>query len=222
MGKIRVGLIRVLSQRDPQQVERHGHLLEETFPSLKVISRAIEGFPHGIYDHRTEEKAIPEIVRVAEALVGQVDAIAVSCVADPGLDELRRRFSLPVVGAGSSLGWASRSLGRKVGVLTITEGLPRPLEAALRAHPHLWKHVEGVGNTTDLEGAGEGIVRAAGALVDQGCDVIALGCTGFSTLGIARLLWKKLGIPVLDPVITMGATLISGFYPLIARRWCYM
>lgn len=213
MSTIKVGLIRVLSQKDPREVERHGWILEEAFPVLHVTSQAIQGFPHGIYDEMTEKEAIPEIVRVAEEMVSHVDAIAVSCAADPGVDELRRRFPLPVVGAGSSLGWASRSFGRRVGVLTIAEGPPKPLEVALRGHPYSWRQIEGVKKTTDLGTAGENIVRAATALVEQRCGVIALGCTGFSSLKVAGPLREKLKVPVLDPVIAMGSMLVCGLYP---------
>ena len=34
--------------------------------------------------------------------------------------------------------------------------------------------------------------------------MIALACTGFSTLGIAPLLSQRVGIPVVDPVVAGG------------------
>lgn len=37
-----------------------------------------------------------------------------------------------------------------------------------------------------------------------GADVIALSCTGMSTIGIAPSLEEALGIPVMDPVLCEG------------------
>ena len=33
----------------------------------------------------------------------------------------------------------------------------------------------------------------------MGADVIALGCTGLTTIGIAKLLEQEVGLPVIDP-----------------------
>jgi len=41
-------------------------------------------------------------------------------------------------------------------------------------------------------------------LREKGAEVVALACTGYSTVGIARDLEKEVGIPVLDAVIASG------------------
>ena len=41
-------------------------------------------------------------------------------------------------------------------------------------------------------------------LKEMGAGVIALGCTGLATIGIARELEETCGIPVIDPVLAEG------------------
>lgn len=65
---------------------------------------------------------------------------------------------------------------------------------------------KGVINALDLQqpGAKEAFVVAAKSLCDRGAGVIALACTGFSTLGIAPDLSRQIGVPVVDPVVAGG------------------
>ena len=202
-----VGLIRVISLKSREEQEMHARLMMRSYPSLKVFTEAIEGFPDGLYNDEIVAKAIPAILQAAEKLVPQVDTLAVSCAEDPGVAELRKRYQIPVIGAGSALAWACRAFGRPVGILTITPQLPTPLHEALKGCNFAWRQVDGVNRTTDLEAAQDRIFAGASELVGQGCDVLALGCTGFSTLGVAPLLTERLNVPAVDPVVAMGALL---------------
>ena len=202
-----VGLIRVISLKSREEQEAHARLMTRLYPSLKVFTGAIEGFPHGLYNDELVAKAIPAIMQAAKELVPKVDALAVSCAEDPGVDELRKRYRIPVIGAGSALGWAARGLSRHMGVLTITPQLPAPLHEALNGYNFTSKQVEGVKRTTDLEAAQDRILAGSLGLVGQGCDVLALACTGFSTLDVASVLAGRAGVPVVDPVVAMGALL---------------
>jgi len=202
-----IGLIRVISGLGPEKREAHARLLTDVYPSLRVITDEIGGFPQGIHNQELARQATPAILKVAKTLFPQVDALAVSCADDPGVAELRRRYSGPVVGAGSCLASACLALGEKVGVLTITENLPTPLRTALDETSLVWQHVPEVRSTTDLAVAQEAILQTATKLVEQGCTALALACTGFSTVGTAALLRQQLNILVLDPVLAMGAIL---------------
>lgn len=65
---------------------------------------------------------------------------------------------------------------------------------------------EGVNSTLDLmtdEGR-KNCVACARKIKDMGADVIALGCTGLTTIGIAKLLEQEVGLPVIDPVLAEG------------------
>lgn len=56
----------------------------------------------------------------------------------------------------------------------------------------------------DLTKNENAIFKAVKHLVNQNIDVIALGCTGYSTINIAEKLKKKFNILIIDPVIASG------------------
>jgi len=211
VSPVRVGLIRVISSPDPGVRDEHGRWMMERFPSLHVVSRGIEGFPDGLFDRTTADSAVPAVVDVAQQLASDVDVLLVSCTEDPGVTEVRRGVSVPVVGAGAALVAICRSLSDHFGILTISAHPPRPLRDGLNEHRVSWRRVPNVRFTTDLPAARENIVRSTEELVDEGCGVIVLGCTGFSTLRISTTLREQFGVPVLDPVLSMGAV-ISALY----------
>ena len=65
---------------------------------------------------------------------------------------------------------------------------------------------EGVYSTLDLmtpQGR-KSCMEAGLKLKEMGAGVIALGCTGLATIGIARELEETCGIPVIDPVLAEG------------------
>jgi len=43
-----VGLIRVISLKSKEEQEVHARLMTRSYPSLKVFTEAIEGFPDGL------------------------------------------------------------------------------------------------------------------------------------------------------------------------------
>lgn len=202
-----IGLIRVLTLSDQREIDRHGSIIESAFPGLKVTSSCIEDQPKGLYDKASEEEAKPKITGLAKELEKGVEAIIVSCAADPAVVELKEILSVPVVGAGESLAAVSRTLGDSVGVLTITDDVPDPVARGLQDHCLTWAKVEGVETTLDLkeEDIVARAINAAKDMKNQGCGVIALACTGFSTIGVAPKIGREVGIPVVDPVLAAGS-----------------
>lgn len=202
-----IGLIRVLTSENMEVIGRHGALIERAFPGLRVKSRRIKDQPYGIYNKESEEVAKPKIIELTKELEGGVEAIIISCAADPAVEELKGELHIPVVGAGASLAAVSRTLGSSVGVITITDDVPDPVRKGLGEHYLTWKKVERVETARDLKES-DIVVRtlnAARHLKKQGSNVIALACTGFSTIGIAPKIGEELGIPVVDPVLAAGS-----------------
>ena len=218
----RIGLIRVLTIEDDQELlDGHGRLLEGFIndPDLTVISRCIGGFPTGLAHPEQERRAVPSIVELGRSMVARnsVDAILVSCVADPGVPELREAVSIPVVGAGSASAALAASLGRPVGALSITQHMLGPITEILGSRLVGWEVPQGVETTIDLMSATgqERIVAAGEKLRGKGADVLLLACTGFSTIQVAPLLQTRLGMPVIDPVIAAGLTT---YYAAVGNR----
>jgi len=204
----RMGLIRVLSTDDPEILNSHGRLLEALVPNLKVTSRCIEGHPEGLWNEEEERQAVPKIVRLGQEMERNegVEVLFVSCVADPGVPELREVVSVPVIGAGSASAGVGLSLGKPVGVLSITDWMFPPVAEVLGKALAGWEKPTHVQTTLDLmsEEGGEEIIQAGQRLIDKGAGVILLACTGFSTARLAPFLEDRLRVPVIDPVLSGG------------------
>ena len=208
MQKVKIGLIRVISFEDEKLIELHGRLIEKYFPSLQLISRCINNQPKGIYNEETKKIAIPKIVELGSQIEEEekVKAIIVSCADDPGVKELRMLLKIPVIGAGSSVAALALSYSTKVGTLGITEQTPEIMQEILGDHLLAEARPVGVKTTLDLmtDKGMENAFKSVKYLKEKGAEVIALACTGYSTIGIANDLEKEVGIPVLDAVIAAG------------------
>jgi Asp/Glu/hydantoin racemase len=208
---MQIGLIRVRTLEAMGATDRHGPLIEGAFPGLLVHCHCIKDQVRGIHDDKSEALALPKVIELGRQLGSKVDVIIVSCAADPGVEELNKELQIPVIGAGRSAAGIARTLGDSVGVITITDNIPDAVRAGLGKHFLVWKKVKGVETALDLESdAGyENTMNAAEELRGQGSNVIALACTGFSTMAIAPKIAKSLGIPVVDPVLAAGSIAYS-------------
>ncbi|MFQ6075862.1 MAG: aspartate/glutamate racemase family protein [Candidatus Bathyarchaeia archaeon] len=200
-----IGLIRVLTQTDERLIKAHGRVIMERFPSLEVVSRCIPDQPEGIHDFETERRAIPKIASLAQRLEKEgVHAIVISCANDPAIRESRQLVKIPIIGAGSAAASLASTYSGRVGVLGITDFPPPVMTRVLGGKLIAYEKPLGVDTTLDLGGADSAIVEAGRRLIDRGADVIALGCTGFSTIGFAEVLERELEVRVVDPVVASG------------------
>jgi allantoin racemase len=200
-----VGIIRVLTTNDRSVLEEHARLLRAAY-GLECITRCIPDQPHGIYDDVTEEQAVPKIVALGQALHREgCTSLILSCAGDPGIQALRKAVPIPVVGAGSATARAAAILGLPFAVLGITDSPPRPFTEILGATVPYGRPAA-VNRTTDLmtPAGREAALESARALYEQGARVIAFSCTGYSTIGLAEDIRKKLGGAVVDAVLAAG------------------
>lgn len=207
---MRVGVIRALTTSDRRLLNSHGKLLQESF-GFDVTSRCIAGQPSGVYNEESLRAAVPKVVDLALDMAGDVDALIVSCAADPGLAEVRSVVGIPVIGAGSAAAAAALSFGGRAGVLGLRQSVPGPISEALGDRMLLIDGPESV-ETPEEFLMPTGIfdsLAAAHMLVDAGADVIVEASTGLTSIGMAEVLRRRLGIPVIDPVMAAGSMLIS-------------
>jgi allantoin racemase len=207
---MRVGIIRALTTSDRRLLNSHGKLLRKTF-GFEVTSRCIPEQPSGVYNEESLQLAIPKVVELALEMAADVDALIVSCAADPGLAEVRSLLSIPVIGAGSAAAAAALTFGGRVGVLGLKHSVPGPISEALGDRMLL---IDGPESVETPEGflMPTGIfdsLAAAHMLVDAGADVIVEASTGLTSIGMADVLRRRLAIPVIDPVMAAGAILVS-------------
>jgi len=205
VDKVKVGLVRVLTLHDEEALNIHGKLIEEKFPGLHVISRCIEGFPKGLYNFEIEKEAIPHIIRLISELEKEgVKAIIVSCADDPGVEEARKIVKVPVIGAGTAAALVALVYGDRIGVLGITDEVPRPIKRILSDKIVGYEKPHNITNTLDIEKNRDEIIKSAKKLMDLNIDALVLACTGYSTTRTSDILKRVIDIPIIDPVIASG------------------
>ena len=154
---------------------------------------------------------VPEMLRlVPRWKAAGLDAIVIGCFSDPGLDALRERTAIPVVGPGAAALHLAAQLGTTISILSPSGRSRGKVATRLRALglADLFASVRGVGaSVMDLAsqkpGAFERIVTAGRACRDDdGADVLVLGCMSMAFLpGVAQRLQAAVGCPVVNPVL---------------------
>ncbi|MBG6183007.1 Asp/Glu/hydantoin racemase [Arthrobacter sp. CAN_A214] len=207
---MRVGLIRALSTTDQRLLHTHGRLLHTTF-GFDVTTRCVPDQPYGVHDAASLEAATPKVVELACELAGEVDALIISCAADPGLDETRAVVGIPVIGAGSAAAAAALAFGGRVGVLGLKNQVPSPISSALGERMVLIDGPDGVETPNGFLLPTGIFDTLAGAqmLAEAGAGVILQASTGLSSIGMAEVLRHKLGLPVIDAVTAAGSMLTA-------------
>jgi len=120
-----LGIIRVLTTGNQEVLQEHGRIMKEGF-QVESVTRCIEGQENGIHNDLTEAIAIPKIIALAKKMSEEhdIDAITISCAADPALDEVRLVASLPILGAGVCGAYAASKVGQRVAIVGITATPP--------------------------------------------------------------------------------------------------
>lgn len=128
-----------------------------------------------MYDH---DMAAPFVVKKAEwAEKNGYDAVVVSCMMDPGVEAAKQAVNIPVVGSGEAANQVAGLLGKNVKTVHA-----RPLTVLqLIANP---------------EKAFECLMINGKKAIEDGADVLILGCTGLT--GLAKRLQNELNVPVLE------------------------
>jgi allantoin racemase len=201
-----IGVIRVFTTEQEKILEQHGKLISNCY-DVPTVSKCISEQPLGIFNDETEKMAVPKIVELGKKMEQEgCEILAISCAADPAINELRNEVSIPVIGAGSAAALTALAIGQPVGVLGITDAPPAVIKNILGDLLVGYVCPEGVTNTTDLmtsTGRKRGLA-ASKSLLNQGAKVILFACTGFSTIGLADLLRKELNVPIIDAVEAEG------------------
>lgn len=200
-----LGIIRVLTTADEAVLLEHGRILEARY-GLETFTRCIPGQPNGIFDDASEALAVPKIVQLGREFVDAgCSALFLSCAADPGLAVLRAAVPVPVISAGSAAARIAAHLALPVAVIGIGAQAPAPFRAMLGERVP-YGQPEGVRQTTDLltpRGL-ESTIACVERLMGEGARVVAFSCTGFSTIGLAPQLRRRLGCVAIDAVDAAG------------------
>jgi allantoin racemase len=153
---------------------------------------------------------VPELLRLAPQWEeARFDAVIIGCFSDPGLDALRERTAIRMIGPGAAAMHLAAQLGTRFSILSPSGGGAGRVAARLRALglADLFASVRGVGcSVLDLArqrpDAFQRIVAAGRACRDEdGADIIVLGCMSMAFLpDVTRHLQTEIGCPVVNPV----------------------
>ncbi|XKK39853.1 aspartate/glutamate racemase family protein [Nocardiopsis sp. ARC36] len=200
---MRIGVIRVVTTDDGERLDDHGRVIREEL-GVDTVSRCLPDQPDGVHDDATFALASAKVADLAVRMEREdgVDALLVSCAADPGLSRARAAVGVPVVGAGESAARRALELGSRVGVLDLTTRTPESVTAVLGSARVASLVPEGVRRTHDLATAAgfAASVEAAERLVAMGADTLMFACTGMTTIGLYARLADEVGVPVVDAV----------------------
>jgi allantoin racemase len=158
--------------------------------------------PPGI---ETDDHVAEVIPHILEEISGaSEDIFVLACFSDPGIEEVRKATSKPVVGIAEAAYLTALGLGRRFGIVSL--GQP-----SIDRHLRYLKRLGFDGRLSGDRSIGKTVVELmAGDVVDivaqtartlrdeDGADVVILGCAGLGSYRPA--LQEALGIPVVDPV----------------------
>jgi len=205
MKSFKIGILRVLTTEDRDVLDSHKNILDDYFPEFEIETRCIPNQYNGLYNQEAHDKAFPDIIRMAKEWEKDLDGLIISCADDPGVDYLKKKLSIPVVGAGISAVCLTMLYGLKTGIIGIEQNPPINITKILGDRVIGYLVPEGVTNTKDLEteDGKKAILDSAYELKKMGAEVITFACTGLSTVGAAKLI-REVGLPIIDGVIAEG------------------
>lgn len=174
-------------------------------PAVVHLPKGPNHLEYHYYEHLVTHDMLNE-VRRAEA--EKFQAVVIGCFYDPGLREARELVSIPVVGPAESTMLVACTLGHKFSILVGRRKWIPKMESNARLYglgerlasirPLGIRVTEMLAEQKTLK---ESTAREARAAVEEdGAEVIVMGCTAES--GFADELSRKLGVPMLDPVVT--------------------
>lgn len=189
---------------------RREFLKARAAPGVDVEVRSLAGGPPSIESAWEAALVVPELTeRVVRAEREGFDAVIVGCFSDPGLDALRELVTIPVIGPGSSAVHLAAQLGTRFSIIAPLEGGEGRVAARLRALGVADKFVSvrGIGMSVldlarDREAVLERVTEVARAAArEDGADAFVLGCMSMGFVGVTDDVQKRLGLPVVNPVV---------------------
>ncbi|UCH04347.1 MAG: aspartate/glutamate racemase family protein [Candidatus Thorarchaeota archaeon] len=166
---------------------------------------------HSVESEVDEAYNAPFILeQVAKASRGGYDAIVIDCACDPILDAARQITTVPVIGPMNSSLHFALTLGTRFSIITVQgQSLKRCMEARVRKEA-LDTFCASVRFFTmpvlDISKRSEAAQKNLSELckrvvVEDGADVIVLGCTGLSHEVDLKPIMNEVGVPILDPFV---------------------
>jgi allantoin racemase len=159
-----------------------------------TVCRSAPDAPRFIETYEVIIHAMPGMIRLVKETTA--DACVIACHCDPHLDLMKEITTKPVVGIGEASMKIASMLGHRFSVISATNHSIPQKEALIRKY-HLQELLASI-RATEQKNI-EGYLQAAQTALNDGAEVIVLGCAGMT--GLDKQLERSLGVPVLDGVI---------------------
>ena len=168
-----------------------------------IECHTLEEAPIGIESDADVAFVTPMVVDYVRRV--QADAFVIACFSDPGVEAARAFSNAPVYGIGEAAYCAAIMHGSRFGVISLGDSSVERHRQAIDALG-LGAHLAGdrpvhmsVAEAECIEASGDRVIATGRALVEDGADVLILGCGGMGEH--RRPLQSALGCAVIDPVL---------------------
>lgn len=178
---------------------------------IQVVARHLKYGPASIENEFDLVYSSPFVLE--EAIKGEqdgFDGIISYCFANPAVDACREAVQIPVLGSGEASMALASAFGRRIGIISILPNIIPLIRKQCRDYIAAGKLISVRDANIPVTSIGDGnelifeklYQKALNCIIDDGADVIVLGCTGFA--GFARRIQKQLArngylVPVIDP-----------------------
>lgn len=190
----------------------------KALPGTQITAVNPADGPASIQGQEDGQACLPGLFELFDRIVGSssdFDAVIIACFDDTGLEELKSRSHIPVIGIGEAAFHAAALVGPKFSTVT-TLAVSIPIIEGNIARYGFANHSTGVraSNVPVLDIGKQTAhlieTEARKAIAEDGCDAIVLGCAGMADL--ADDLSQSLGLPVID-----GVTMAVAFCEALTR-----
>lgn len=187
--------------------------LEEQGAVVSVRTATAARGPSMIVDDQALTAAAREVLPLTIDTVGTADAVVVAAFGDPGVEALRSRLRVPVLGIGEASMTEAASAGRSFGIATTTPGLAQSIDARVRQLGFQNQYTGlrlTVGDPTALQGdrLRQELRRACEVcIVQDGAQAVLIG--GGPLGGAADQLSEAFNVPVINAVSATARRLLK-------------
>lgn len=170
--------------------------------SIKVLS--LKEGPTSLETFQSMMQVCPSIIELVKTHEDKYDAIMVNCFGDPCVNAIREIVDVPVLGPGETSMLVASLLGHKFSVISPTKKTARQVELHARELGIEERLASVIGLKIpvlelekDKEKTINAVVKASEKAVEDGTEVIVLGCTGMAYM--ANEIRKRLNVPLIEP-----------------------
>jgi allantoin racemase len=204
---------------------RRAYLSEAASPDVTIDVWSIDDGPSAVASNADVALLVPELLRsVPKWMEASYDAVIIGCFSDPGIAAIRDVTDIPMIGPGISAMHLAAQFGERFSVLS-SDPTPKGLLARLRSLgvAELFVSERSVGcSVLDLvrrpDEAFNGILEAARNCIEDGADILVLGCLGMGfTPRLTERLQDRVGVPVVNSVLA-GLKVAEAAVSLRLRR----